>query len=233
MTDGPAIRDFIAASSWFDEAPDEVLDKLADAAKIKSFHANSYIWSMGETNTELFGVVSGRVRMYIASPMGQEFTLVDREEGSWLGEACLKDDLGRLIGARTLTPSDILVIHRQVLQDAARDWPLLYRNLFLHSVVTSRGLYELLSGMLFYPLKTRVAGRLLALVQEHGQQVEEGTLLDIKVSQNDFARLAMGSRQRVNRIFRDWDKRGLVETRDDFLLITDLEAFEQELVAFD
>jgi CRP/FNR family cyclic AMP-dependent transcriptional regulator len=188
---------------------------------------------MGETNTELFGVVTGRVRMYVSSTTGQEFALVDREEGSWLGEACLKDDLGRLIGARTLTPSDTLVIHRKVLQEVADDWPWLYRNLFLHTVVTSRGLYELLSGMLFYPLKTRVAGRLMALVQEHGRPVEEGVLLDIKVSHNDFARLAMGSRQRVNRIFRDWDKRGLVQNRDDFLLIRDLKLLEQELVPFD
>jgi hypothetical protein len=43
----------------------------------------------------------------------------------------------------------------------------------------------------------------------------------------------MGSRQRVNRIFREWDKRGLVELRGDFLLIRDLEVFEQELVPFD
>jgi len=231
--DRPAIREFIAGSSWFDEAPDDVLDKLADAAKIKQFHANSYLWSMGETNTEVLGIVAGRVRMYVSSTLGQEFALVDREEGSWLGEACLKDDLGRAIGARTLTPSDILVIHRQVLQEAARDWPLLYRNLFLHQVTTARGLYELLSGMLFYPLHARVAGRLMALVREHGQPVEEGILLDIRVSQNDFARLAMGSRQRVNRIFRDWDKRGLVATQGDLLLIRDLEAFEQELAPFE
>jgi CRP/FNR family cyclic AMP-dependent transcriptional regulator len=231
--DKDAIFCFIASSKWFEEAPEDVLHKLVDAATLKPFHANSYLWSMGETNTEVFGIVAGRVRMYVASSNGQEFALVDREEGSWLGEACLKDDLGRLIGARTLTPSDILVIHRQVLQDVARHWPLLYRNLFSHALVTSRGLYELLSGMLFYPLKTRVAGRLLALVQEHGQQVDEGVLLDIKVSQSDFARLAMGSRQRVNRIFREWDKRGLVELRGDFLLIRDLEVFEQELVPFD
>lgn len=231
--DKPAIREFIAASSWFDEAPDDVLDKLADAAKVKQFHANSYLWSMGETNTEVFGVVTGRVRMYVSGTLGQEFALVDREEGSWLGEACLKDDLGRAIGARTLTPSDILVIHRQVLQEVVRDWPLLYRNLFLHQVITARGLYELLGGMLFYPLHARVAGRLVELVQEHGQPVEEGILIDIKVSQNDFARLAMGSRQRVNRIFRDWDKRGLVVTRGDLLLIRDLEAFEQELAPFE
>jgi CRP/FNR family cyclic AMP-dependent transcriptional regulator len=229
----PDIYDFIAASSWFEEAPESVLDKLTKASKLKRFHANSYLWSMGESNTEIFGVLTGRVRMYVSSPMGQEFVLVDREEGSWLGEACLKDDLGRVIGARTMVPSDILIVHRQILQEVALDWPLLYRNLFLHQVITARGLYELMSGMLFYPLHARVAARLMALAHEHGQQVEDGLLIDIKVSQNDFARLAMGSRQRVNRIFRDWDKRGLVETRGDLLLIPDLKAFEAELAPFE
>ena len=65
--DQTAIREFIAASTWFEDAPDSVLDTLADAAKVKQFHANSYLWSMGETNTEVFGVVTGRVRMYVSS----------------------------------------------------------------------------------------------------------------------------------------------------------------------
>jgi len=231
--DKSQIREFIAGSAWFEGAPDAILDRLADAAACREVPANSHLWAMGETNTELFAVVAGRVRMYVASAMGQEFALVDREQGSWLGEACLKDDLGRAIGARTMVQSQILVIHRQLMTEIANEWPLLYRNLFLHSVTTSRGLYQLLEALLFYPLKTRVAGRLLALSEEHGEVVEGGTLIDMKVSQNDFARLAMGSRQRVNRIFRDWDKRGLVITRQDHLLITDIELLEQDMQPFE
>jgi hypothetical protein len=74
---------------------------------------------------------------------------------------------------------------------------------------------------------------LLDLLEEHGQQIDGGVLLDMKVSQNDFARLAMGSRQRVNRIFRDWDKTGLVVTRDDRLLVTDTGRLEQEVEPFE
>jgi CRP/FNR family cyclic AMP-dependent transcriptional regulator len=228
-----AIRQFIAASPWFEDAPDAVLDQLVDEASFKRFPANTHLWSMGEVNSELFGVASGRVRMYVASAMGQEFALVDREVGSWLGESAMMDDVGRAIGARTLTPVDILSIHRKVFLEMGRKWPLLYRNLFHHSAKTSRGLYELLSGALFYPLHARVAGRLLALAIEHGQPMEEGVLLDIKVSQNDFARLAMGSRQRVNRIFRDWDKRGLVVNQNDLLLIKDMALLEQEVEPFE
>ena len=58
-------------------------------------------------------------------------------------------------------------------------------------------------------------------------------LLDIKVSQNDFARLALGSRQRVNRVFRDWASRGLVETREDHIWVRDLEQLEQEIDLFE
>ena len=59
-----------------------------------------------------------------------------------------------------------------------------------------------------------------------------GVLITVRVSQNDFFRIAMGSRQRGNRIFRDWSKRGLAETHDDLLLILDMAVFEQELALF-
>lgn len=231
--DNVEIREFIANSVWFEGAPEDVLDRVVETVQLKRVPANTYLWAMGETNTEMFGVVDGRVRMYISSAMGQEFTLIDREQGSWLGEACMKDDEGRLIGARTVTESVVLVIHRQVMDEIAADWPLLYRNLFLYTVSTSRFLYRIMSALLFYPLKTRVTGRLLYLIEEHGQEVEEGMLIDMKVSQNDFARLAMGSRQRVNRIFREWDRQGLVLTRDEQLLITDRDRLEQEMLPFE
>lgn len=231
--DSQEIRDFIAGSNWFEGAPQAVLDKVADASSCRHFPANSYLWAQGETNTELFGLVSGRVRMYVASSMGQEFALVDRESGAWLGEACLIDDQGRAIGGRAITPTVAVVIPRGIMLQIGEAWPVFYRNLFQHSALTSRGLYVLLSAVLFYPLRARVAGRLLELASEHGQPTEDGLLLDIKVSQNDFARLAMGSRQRVNQVFREWDRTGLVITRGDHLLLTDPGALEEEVQPFE
>ena len=65
------------------------------------------------------------------------------------------------------------------------------------------------------------------------QAIEDGVLIDIRVSQNDFARLSMGSRQRVNRIFREWEKSGLVEHRDDLLWVRDMDTLEKEVVPFE
>ena len=115
----------------------------------------------------------------------------------------------------------------------ADQWPLLYRNILRHNVEESRGLYVLLTGMAFYPLRARVAGRLLELIKDRGVAVDEGILLTSNLNQNDFAQLAAGSRQRVNKIFREWDKMGMIEYQSDRLLIRDVAALEREMTPFD
>ncbi len=227
------LRQFIADSSWFAGAPEGVLDKLADAATASHYSVNSFIWTAGQTTRQIFGLLSGRVRIQLSSPMGQEFALIDWEPGAWLGEQVLGVDEANMLEVRVLAPADVLSIPRQVVLEAGDAWPTLYRNLFRAQWVNTRGLYEILSAVMFYPLSARVAGRVLALIAEHGQREDGGIALDIKLSQNDFARLAMGSRQRVNRIFRDWDKQGLVETRGDYLFIRDIEGLQKEMMPFE
>jgi CRP/FNR family cyclic AMP-dependent transcriptional regulator len=227
------LRQFIAAASWFEGAPDDVLEKLLDAASIRQLGAGSFVWTTGETTTEVFGLVSGRVRIALASAMGQEFALIDWEPGAWMGEQALGSGEPNKLEVRVLAASDLVAIPVQVLREVGESWPALYRNLFRADWINFRGLYEILEAVLFYPLKARVAGRVLVLMEEHGHRVEDGVLLDIKLSQNDFARLAMGSRQRVNGIFREWDRQGLVATRDEYLLIRDIAGLQAEMMPFE
>ena len=233
MTTEYDCREIIARAPWFEGAPAQCLDKLAGAATVRRLPANSFLWTVGQKTSDIYSVLSGRLRISMSSAMGQEFALIDWEQGAWLGERILDTEAPNMLGVRVLVPSDILMIPRQTVLDVGETWPVMYRNLFHAEWVNTRGLYEILDGMLFYPLRARVAGRVLQLLAEHGQQVDGGVLIDIKMSQNDFARLSMGSRQRVNRIFRDWDKLGLVETRDDHLLIKDIAGLEKEMVPFD
>jgi len=223
----------IAASPWFEGLPAAAIDKLAAAAILKGYPVNSFLYSQGKPTTEIYCLVSGRSRISISSAHGHEFALVDRDPGTWLGEPGLVDDKARVLDARIIEPSQVLVIPREVVLEVGEEYPLLYRNLFRYHQGILRDFHELMGGILFYPLRARVAGRLLTLASEHGREIDGGVLLDVKVSQSDFARLALGSRQRVNKIFRDWSSRGLVEMRDDHLFITDLSGLEGETEPFE
>ena len=233
MTDKFDKHAFITRSPWFEGAPADCLDRLAAAATVRRLAANSFLWTAGQTTGEIFGLVSGRLRISITGAAGQEYALADWEEGAWLGEQVLGIEEPNMLEVRALAASELLAIPRQVVMEIGNSWPLMYRNLYRASWVNTRGLYEILSAVMFYPLAARLAGRVLALTEEHGQRVEDGVLIDIKLSQNDFARLSLGSRQRVNRIFRDWDKRGLVVTRDDHLLIKDIRGLQREMMPFE
>ena len=93
--------------------------------------------------------------------------------------------------------------------------------------------YEVLGGMLFYPLKARLAGRLLFLLEHHGEPHEDGVALNMKLNQMDFARMSMGSRQRVNKAFREWVHDGVMEKRRDQYIIKDIDALKQAMVLED
>ena len=233
MTNEYDCREIIASAPWFESAPAECVDKLAAAATIKRFPENSFLWTAGQNTTDIYSVLSGRLRITLPGPMGQEYALIDWERGAWLGEQALDTDAPNILDIRVLVPSDILMIPRQTVFEVGDAWPLMYRNLFRAQWINTRGFYEIMSAAMFYPLRARVAGRVLALLSEHGRRGDDGVLIDIKMSQNDFARLAMGSRQRVNRIFRDWNMMGLVEARGDRLLIKDVAGLEKEMVPFD
>ena len=225
--------ELVSASPWFDNLPPEALAELADAAGYKDLPVGSYIYEQGRPTTEIFCIVEGRVRVSLLSPNGHEFALIEREPGTWFGEPGLVNDEGRIIEASAIEFTRLLVIPRDVVLSVGERYPRMYENLFRYSQSILRSLHGLIGGILFYPLKARVAGRLIHLCEEHGEPSDGGVLLDIKVSQNDFARLALGSRQRVNRVFRDWASRGLVETREDHIWVRDLEQLEQEIDLFE
>lgn len=221
--------DMISDSPWFVGLPDSLLQQLAQAASIRPFNRGAYLFTEGEVDTDVYCVVTGRIRIAISSSGGHHFAITDLTHGAWFGEQGLVSDSGRAASAEALVNSHVLVLSRAAMLEAAESWPGLYRNLLRHHVDRSRELYSLLGGVLFYPLRARVASRLLNMLEDHGIHRDGEVLLEMKLTQNDFARLALGSRQRVNKIFRDWSERGIVESNGDSITVKNLEALQAEV----
>ena len=203
---------------------------LKEAAKIKSYSANTYLYSVGGMSSNIYAVISGRVRLNITSSLGQQFSIVDMEDSYWFGESALMDGQAKVLEAQVKVDSQLLSIPAATVHKAAAISPVIYRNLFNAVIDRSRGVYTLLAGLAFYPLRARLAGRLLVLIEDHGVPSNGGIRLDIKLSQNDFASLSLGSRQRINKILREWHEHGVVTIEEDHYCIQDRAALEEEIV---
>jgi len=221
--------DLVADSPWFSGLPQDALRQLAGSASIRPYPRGGQVYSEGEVTTEVFCVVTGRLRLAISSSEGHDFAVVDLSHGFWFGEPVLASNAPRVAAVQALTNADVLCIPRHTVLEVAEAHPLMYRNLFHDHVAATRKLYGLLGGMLFYPLRARVASRLLSFAEEYGVAEEDGTRIDIRLTQYDLAQLALGSRQRVNKVLRTFTEQGLIETRDDRVIVLDREALAAEV----
>ncbi|MEH6590061.1 MAG: Crp/Fnr family transcriptional regulator [Halioglobus sp.] len=227
-------RQFIVESSWFKGLPDSAIDILASEARVKYYSAESYLYRIGEKSVDAYCVINGKVRVSMRGSEGQEFAIGDLESGIWLGEGSLLSDKPRILEIRVIEGGQILVLPRAVVIATAELYPVVYRNLFEEASEKMRDCYEVFGGTIFLPLRARLAGRLLDLAKETGEINESGTLLECKLSQNDFATMSHGSRQHINKIFREWSANDVVTKAgcQHFLLnIQHLEKEQQLAVA--
>ena len=218
---------------WFKDVPEDGLQQLTNATKVKQFKAHSFVFQNGDTDTDIYCVLSGRLRLGFTSTMGQEFSFTDYIADSWLGETSLCGDSSRLLDAQVIENSTLLVIPRSAVIRVGERYPVMYRNMFFNHVNKTRGLFTLIAMVLFYPLRSRLAGRLLEQAQLHGTETSEGLSLDISLSQNELARLVMGSRQRINKILGEWRDSNIIMVDHGKYLIKDIDALKEELELVD
>ena len=202
---------------------------LTESAHVRTYRKNSYLYTIGEASNDVYCIASGRVRLLLSSAIGQEYAIRDLEPEAWLGEQFLASDLPTAIDARIVEPTSVITIPRGVVLAIGEQHPQMYKNIFVHHMTRSRGIYLLLVGMAFYPLRSRLAGRFLALVEEHGQKGDDGVTIDMQLSQSDFAQLSLGSRQRINKILSEWREDGIIELQSNKYLIRDIEALRGEM----
>ena len=224
--------DIVAAvrgAVWLQDIDDKSIEQIASHARIRRYATDSYVFSIGDPCEDVYGVLSGRVRIKLTSEAGQEFAIIDVTENSWFGEFAIPGDDKRNLDAQVIEESEIVVIPASVIRDAATRHPGIYQQMISKLIADSRGIYQLLSWLAFYPLRSRLARRLLLLAGDHGRETDEGIVIELKMSQSDFALLSLGSRQRVNMILSEWRERGIIDKRSARYVIRDIDALRREV----
>lgn len=228
-TEGHDILAVIGRSPWFEGLPGDAHSRLAQNARIRSYHKGSHLFTAGEITTDIYCVLDGRIRVMITSALGQEFAITDMEPESWLNEVVLASELPRMLDAQVQDAATILQIPATVVAAVGDQFPQMYKNLFVDYSARMRGVFLLIHGMAFYPLRARLAGWLLQLVEKHGQPTDDGIFIDVKLSQNDLAQLSLGSRQRINKILSEWRKADVIDVQPRGYLVRNQEALLEEL----
>jgi CRP-like cAMP-binding protein len=222
------VAGIISRSPWFEGLPDEPIARLIESARVRSYRKNSYLYTSGEMGSEVFCLLSGRVRLLLTSAIGQEYAVTDYDPGTWLGGEFLSGDNPARLDVLINETVTALTLPRTLVLEVANEHPQVFKNLFADYMVRFSGLMLLLQSMAFYPLRSRLAFWLIELFQKHGHEEEAGIYLDEHLSQTDLAQLSLGSRQRINKILSEWRELGIIQIEGSRYLVRDMNALVKE-----
>jgi CRP-like cAMP-binding protein len=159
----------------------------------------------------MFLIKTGVIKVAAIGPSGREVLLAFRHPGDVFGELALLDDSPRDHLAKAHEDSLICALNRDVILRLARESPdVAFRILTImgRRVRQFRGRIEQLS---YKSATARISRALVDLAAEHGVQDSRGTVIAFKLSQRDLANLVGLTRETVNVVLHELQKRGMVE----------------------
>ena len=100
------------------------------SAHIRNYVRGEIIYRQGEFGSDFYQLVSGRVRIYIATAHGTERVLSYAEPGATFGESACFDENSYYATALAVMPSRVRVISREAFLRAARRQPQILHEIF-------------------------------------------------------------------------------------------------------
>jgi CRP/FNR family cyclic AMP-dependent transcriptional regulator len=214
----------------FAELRDEDLGALADDFRFRKYGKDAIIFRQGDHSRELYVVMQGKVRVFKISPAGNETSIQIFSEHDIIGEFATLDSQPRSATTRAIGRCALLEMTQDKFLGHMRKIPDLAIGMtrLLASKVRWTAAYA--ETIAQYDCAGRLLHILLLYNEQFGEPVEEGKryVLDLSLNQTDLASLVGARREWVNRILRDWQRRGLIEYEAGRIMILDLPRVEQE-----
>lgn len=216
-----SIRDILAANTPFGDLPPRLIDQIAEIAVLRHYAVGDLVHSKASEATFLHGVVEGAVRVSSTSPAGREAILTYYGPGDWFGHIALIDGLARTHDIHAQKKSTLVNIAHHDFNALLRAEPEMYRHIALMLCRLLRLSFAWIEDTALLSLPARLAKQLLSLARSYGEPHGDGTLIRLRLPQEDLAMLLGTTRQTINRKLADWAKLGWISVHYGEILILD------------
>lgn len=207
------------------------LKRIAATTTLSNHTAGAVIFLKGDPGSSMLAVVRGRVKICAHSSEGKELILNIIERGGLFGEIALFDGEPRTADAIALEETDLLSLERSKFQPFFNDNPDMALRLLAVVCKRFRETSEHLEDSLFREAPSRLARCLLRLSHAFGKAVDGGTLLDIRLSQQQLGNYVGVSRETVNKQLGEWQREGLIVINSSVITLRNKAALEDVALA--
>ena len=214
-------RKLLEKCTLFSSLDEAARRDIAAHAQLRNFGAGEPICRLDDQGDSMMAVVVGTVRISLPTIKGKEIILADLRAGELFGEIALLDGRPRSANATALTNCELMVLERRDVLPFLERNPAACLKLMEILCARIRRSDESMADIAFFNLPVRLAKTLLSY-QPQGRGA-----LKLSLSQSELAEMSGGTREKVNRCLRDWQRRGILQLRDRWTIILKPEALRE------
>ena len=208
----------------FADLPERELAALVDDFRLREYARDELIFRQGDETREVYVVLRGKVRIYKVSPAREETTIAIFAKDDLIGEMAALDDRPRSATGKAISTVSLLALTHERFVHHVQTVPMLGFSLARLLSLKIRWTAAYAESIAQYDAAGRLLHMLLVHNERFGQVVEPDKVyvVDLGLTQSDLASMVGARREWINRLLRDWKKRGLLEFDRGAITILDL-----------
>jgi CRP/FNR family transcriptional regulator/CRP/FNR family cyclic AMP-dependent transcriptional regulator len=212
----------------FSQLADEMLADLAPHLRRRAFRKNTMIFHRDQTGDALYIIETGKVRVFLPTESGEEFSIDVLGPGDVFGEMALLDGQPRSASAIALEDTTVHVLGHTEFQRQLAASPQLASALL---AMLSRRIRHVLDNaeiLASLDVYGRLARVLLDMAQRHGMQ-DKGIVINVALTQQELATMVGATRERINRALATFKTQRLIEMRGRKIAVLDASRLREQV----
>jgi CRP/FNR family transcriptional regulator len=202
----------------FDSLTEKDLSDLSPKVMLREFKKNHVILHEEDTNSFMYIIVHGKVKIYQIGNQGKEVILSVHGSGEFFGEMSLIDGKTDPATVAAMEHSVIAIISRVDFYSLLHSQKKMLENLLELLCSRLRESWKKIQMLNFNDAAQRIKMLLLILSEDYGEKTQSGTTLRIKLIHQNVADMTGLTRETVTRVLDKWKKTGEIRiTKDKFI----------------
>jgi CRP/FNR family cyclic AMP-dependent transcriptional regulator len=192
---------------------------LAGVLREQRYRKNAVIIHCNDPGDALFILTSGLAQMTVATSEQRELILGLLYPGDFFGEMALLDRLPRSATVTTLEPSVALVLAQGTFAELMQRFPSLAQKIAETLSRRLRKAIDLVHSLAFLDAHGRVARVVFTLALERGRTTIQGTIVEVRLTQQAIANLAGLTRETTAHVLHDLQEAGYLRLTRDAIIV--------------
>jgi CRP/FNR family transcriptional regulator, cyclic AMP receptor protein len=211
----------------FDGLNDADLADLDDRFAMATFRKGELIYSPFDRGEAMFLIESGRVRLFRSAADGRQVTLSMLDPGATFGQVSVLDEPMHDAYAEAMADSVVRILRVADLERTIDEHPRMALNLMRSLSERLRTAEDQIEALAFRPVPSRLAGKLLELMDRYGRVTPNGIRIDERFTHMQLAEMIGTSRETLTKVLNEMRDAGLIDVRERLIWVLDADGLER------